>query len=708
MWLRSFFPDRPSALALAMTALLPAIVAAQPFPVLDGDPVDPSVGRAYQILPGVPLILPQANGKFDPPIVVSGTIGDVDLVIRAGSPAVGPSMPAPAEVPPVAIAGGTRVVDGSEVPFTVIVSDGSAGLGVPLLGPQMDGLPVIVFAFADLDGDGFVGPTAADSAGLLDDTRERQESDFVVGRTAAVFVNGVATGSVAVWRGAPASSGGLDVVLVAAAYVGPFSPQFMLGNVPDGPAVSTMLPFFPRFDPTRVVDAKGQGGPAGPDVRLGVSLEAAFDPPVGDAELGTPFALPTDGSSPTIDRAVVQSGAMSRARFVRPSVAAGFPTGTEMALLPGAAGTLWEPLDHASLPDDGPGNPVVARLVPVDLFDNVTDPPAGATVTLVAGAGVRIASPDSDGDPAVETVALASAAGVDVVLDDTGTAADGPGSSMLTVLRDGLPVDELALTLTIGGGGTTTTSTTTTVATGSTASSTTTTAASGSTTSITSPSGGRPVVDAVGMTGAGSIASGCDAHRTLYAVVTDVDGDLATVTASIAIDGGAPVTIALAPGVASDPAIAAGAFAGALDVAATGPGTAAVTIAATDAAGHVAVPRTMLIPIASGIAPFAGPPDVAPTTIPAGAKTLLSVHARASDDCGVKRVLVALDRGKGFRKFLRLRDDGRHGDGAAGDGLYGGTKRVKLPAGTIALRTAVRGKRRLDATSAPTTVQVGP
>ena len=35
--------------------------------VFDGDPVDPATGRAYAILPGVPLILPQADGKFGPP-----------------------------------------------------------------------------------------------------------------------------------------------------------------------------------------------------------------------------------------------------------------------------------------------------------------------------------------------------------------------------------------------------------------------------------------------------------------------------------------------------------------------------------------------------------------------------------------------------------------------------------------------------------------
>src|SRR6185503_17311869 len=145
-----------------------------------------------------------------------------------------------------------------------------------------------VFAFADLDGDGFVGPTDADGD-TVDTERELQEASYVVGRRAAIFENGVATG-----QGAPASAGGLHVVLTAAAYVGPFVPDFLEGNVPDGPGIATMLPFFPRIDAERAVESGGRGGPATPDVRLGVELEDEFEPPVDDPVLGTPFALPTD------------------------------------------------------------------------------------------------------------------------------------------------------------------------------------------------------------------------------------------------------------------------------------------------------------------------------------------------------------------------------------------------------------------------------
>jgi hypothetical protein len=688
---RSSFRDVPAALALAALCCAPGIAVGQPFPVLNGDPVDMSTGRAHPILPGVPLLLPQNDGEYDPPIVVGGTIGDVDLVLRLGTPAVTMTMPEPSAVPPVAIAGGTHVVDTSEVPFSVIVSDGSSGLGAPLLSAEMDGLPVVVWAWADLDGDGFVGPTAADSDGMLDDVRERQESDFDVGRTAAIFTNGIATGSIAIWRGAPASTGAMRVVLTAAAYVGPFVPSFMGGNVPDGPPIATMLPFFPRVDPVRVVESAGLGGPAGPEVRLGLDLAPAFEPPVNDATLGTPFAIPTDGSSGTVAVVQIISGTFSRARFVRASVAAGFPASeTRILLLPSAVGTLWEPLTQIALADDGTGNGTVARLVPVDLFDNVTDPPPSTSVTLVAGPGVRIASPDLDANPSTETIPLTAAAGVDVTIDDAGVAGDGPATSRITVLLGGLPVDELAVTLT--GGGTTTTLT------------------GASTTSTTiAPGGGvAPVIGATGLTGPGSISAGCAARRTLWAVVTDPDADLASTSASVVVDGGAPVAVTLAPGSASDPDVPVGARTAVLDLPAASEGTAVVTLAAADTAGHAAAPVMLSVPIAPKNAPFAGTPSVAPNPIPAGVRTTLTMRAHAIDDCGLKRVIMEVNRGRGFRKLAKLRDDGRKGDAVAGDGVYGLTKRVKWSAGAVTFRTTVKSKKKLQTTSATSTIQVAP
>ena len=282
-----------------------------------------------------------------------------------------------------------------------------------------------------------------------------------------------------------------------------------------------------------------------------------------------------------------------------------------------------------------------------------------------------------------------------MTIDDAGVAGDGPASSRVTVLLDGLPVDDLAVTLTGGGGGSTSTSTTT--------------VAGATTTSTTIPAGGSaPVIGATGLTGAAALASGCAVHRTLWAVVTDADGDLASTSASIAIDGGAPVTVALVPGASIDPGIPVDARTGVLDAAASGVGTAVVTFQAADVAGHQAAPVTLSVPIASGIAPFAGPPAVTPTPIPADVRTMLTFRAQAIDNCGLKRVLIEADRGRGFRKVAKLRDDGRHGDTVAGDGVYGTTKRVKWAPGTVTFRTTARSRKKLQTTSATTTVQVGP
>lgn len=483
---------RLARLALLL-ALAPIVARAATFPVLDGDPTDPATGDAYFILPGLPLITVPARHGEQPVVDVSKT-GDVDLVVRAGAAMVGPGIPAPAATPVTGTAGGSKVQDGTDVPFTVVVSDGKtpAPVGSPLLGAEMDGLPVVVFAFADLDGDGVIGPTGADAAGGADDARELQEALYPVGRQVAVFTNGVATGAIAITTGAPASAGGLHVVLTAAAYVGPFVPGFGSGNIPEGPAIATAFPFLPNPDPNRVVDGNGGGGRAAGDVRIQLELEPVVAPLVGDPTLGTPFAIPTDGSDATVDRVVVTSGAFARARFVRPSDAAGFPTGAPVDLHPGAGGALVEPLGVLDVPDDGPGGAVTAQLVPVDRLDNVTDAPAGTTVTLLADPQVLILDPDTDGDPSHETIPLGDAAGVTVTLGDAGLANDSGAGAALTVVSGGFPTETLAVRFTPAAGTTTTTAPPTTTSTsttlpGATTTSTSTTLPGATSTSTTAP-----------------------------------------------------------------------------------------------------------------------------------------------------------------------------------------------------------------------------
>ncbi len=656
--------------ALLLLVLVASPLGAQPFPVLSGDPVDPDTGRAYAILPGVPLLLPQPDGRYRPPIVDPTRIGDVDLVVRVGHLGIGPVMPQPAAVVPTAIAGGGHVAEGSEVPFTVLVSDGSAGLGIPLAGAQMNGIPVIVAAWADLDGDGVIGPTSGDAAGTSDDGRELQET-MLVGRQVAVLSGGVAEGTVAIWRGAPASAGGLRVVLTALAYVGPFSAGFFGGNLPDGPGLATMLPFFPRLDPDRILDGDGRGGPASPDGRIGIELEGEFDPPVDDPELGTPFAIPTNGSSPTVDRADVVGGPMTRLRAVRPSVVADYPVQADTGLSRGADGALYEALTSAAVAADGPGNGTSVRFVPADILDNVTDPPAGATATLLAGAGLAIASPDADGDPAQEVVSV-STAGVDVVLDDAGT---GGIDTFLDVVTDGVPGERLAVR--IGAGG---------------------------------PGGGNgAIVRGIAVGGAPvALVGPCPATKVLAAVV---DG-AATVEASLVLNDVPVASLSLAsgPAPADTPLPAGPVFTAPFLLEGPTTGTLVATVIGRDALGVAGAPATLQIPVAAATPPAFGTVTLVPEAVEPRGRRPVVVSARVTDDCGLRRVTVEADNGRGFTRVGRLRDDGRKGDAVAGDGVFGARIRVRAraPGTTVMIRVAAKNRARGTARSAATELQVVP
>jgi hypothetical protein len=656
--------------AALLVVLLAAAATAGAATIFDGDPVDPGSGRPYVVLPGVPLILPQpASGRYRPPIVDTSVVGDVDLVVRAGTLGIGPLMPPPVATPPVAVAGGVRVAAGTEIPFTVIASDGGPGLGAPLGGASLDGIPVVVAAFADLDGDGFVGPTRADPAGAADDARELQEAAFLVGRQIAVFSGGVAQGTVAVWKGAPASAGGLRVVLTAMAYVGPFDPQFFAGGVPDGPAVATLLPAFLDPDPSRTIDGRG---PVGPEGRMGFVFEPAFDVPVDDPVLGTPFALPTDGSSPTIDRAVVVAGPVSAARFVQPAGLAGFSAEVEAPLLVGAGGALLEPRPAAEVADDGPGNGTQVQLVPVDALGNVTD--AGTAVTLIAGPGIAIATPDADGDPTRETVALDTAAGVDLTLDDTGGAGDSGGVSTLSVVRGGVPVERLAVQLTGGGGGS-----------------------------------GVPVVRGATILGQPAVlVRGCRVRTVLAAVVDPGGASAPAVSAALAV-GGAPIaTRPLHPASlpAGTPLPAGPGYRALLRLRSPPAGLLEITVGAESAAGS-AVPLVLALPLVDPTPPTVLAPTVAPDTVPAGVRTPVTVRVRVHDDCGVRSVQALADQGRGFRRAGRLRDNGRRDDAVAGDGLYTGTLKLKpTHPGTIPIRVVARSRMRLEAVAPDVLVTV--
>lgn len=365
---------RPAALALAALLLLvlPSRgVAASA--VFAGDPVDPGSGTPYEILPGKPLVRPGADallGTADD-IVDAGLVGDVDLVVRAGDSATAGPIPPPALATgdvPAAVAG-PRGAGGSEIPFTVFVSDGAAAPGQPagrvLPAADLDGLPVVVVAFADYDGDGFIGLTSRDRDGTADAHLELRELE-PVGRSAALLSGGVAHGTLAVRAGLPASAGGLGVALAAVAGTGSLDAAFFDGAVPTGPAISTALPFLPLRDLNRII--RDRPVPAGPTTTLQQLVQFAAVPPADT------YALPLDGSEPTIDGARVTSQAA-----VRVSFRAGNGDSSGAAVL-----------DQVAFGRDGAAATLRVRLLAVDRFENPADPPPGYAVVIDSDASLEI------------------------------------------------------------------------------------------------------------------------------------------------------------------------------------------------------------------------------------------------------------------------------------------------------------------------------
>jgi hypothetical protein len=683
MWGR---PDmRAFHTALVITSLLTSLFGALVRPaaaagIFDGDPIDPSTSQAYPILPGVPLITPQADGRYRPPIVNTGQVGDVDLVVRAATVGIGPLMPPPQAIAPVAVAGGTRVTNGGVIPFTVIASTGGAGVGAPLGGSSMDLIPVIVLAWADLDDDGMIGPTDSDPDGASDNNREHQEALYPVGVQIAVFAGGIAQGEVAVWKGAPASSGGLAVVLTAVAYVGPFllPPPAGAGDafpfVPDGPPVATMLPFFPRFDVTRVIDGNGMSA-ANPSERLKIELSPEFDIPVNDPDLpalGNSFAIPTNGSSLTVDRAASVGGAVSRLRFVQPSIAAAVPVDTAVDLYPGAGGALFEALAQVSLPDNGPGAGAHIRLVPVDLLDNITDPTPSFTATLVAGPGLGITVPNTDGDPSRETITVNSAAGIEITLDDLGGLNDSGTTSRLSVASAGFPTDTIAVQITPGTGG-----------------------------------GSAPVVrDAEIVRRPVVLERTCPSMQTIAAVIDSAQAVTATATLQVGntpiisvplLAGATPPGSSLPPGQV---------YRGQFDSAVLPLGQLTITIAASNASG-AATPFGWTTPVVENDPPAISNITITPTTIPVNVRTQLQVTARIVDGCGTRRVTANARLSPTFRRIAGMLDKGRRGDAVAGDLIYTGQPklRVKTP-GTYEIQIQARDRQKATAVSPSLTVTV--
>lgn len=399
-------------------------------------------GEVAEIVPGAPLQLPGPDlelGTADD-VFPRDRIGDVDLVIRSGRTTTGAAFPAPnapGTEPDVAVA---PLSGGTPIDFVVAPSTWALlpDLGIPTVSPNLVGVPIVVAAFPDLDGDGYVGITSLDGDPL--DVALEQAELVPVAQTLVVSDGGEAAGQLFPSAGGPAGAP-LRLLLTAAAWVGVLDPAFQNGVVADGPLQSTRLPFHPESDPAQVLEG-GAGGPspAVPNGALGAEIKPAFDPDPAHPLLGESFSLPTDGSEPTTDLATARSGSVSRIGLARLPDLASFDDLPSRPLRPGldAQGgrIVLEVLQRLPLEDDGPASQALLQVVPVDLLGNVADVSQPRMVALRVEGPLAITSPDSDADPSQEVIFIVDAAGVEILVDDLGSAFDGPNRGVVHLQDD--------------------------------------------------------------------------------------------------------------------------------------------------------------------------------------------------------------------------------------------------------------------------------
>jgi len=409
-------------------------------PIFDEDFRHPQTTEIVELQPDVPWIQPGDDGRLGTadddvdPLVQ----GDIDIVVRSGLMAFGGAIPPTSPdrgAIPLAIV--EAFGNGTPVPFVVVPSDGldPPTAGTPILpSPGLEGNPVLVIAFADLDDDGFVGITELDGDAFDSDIEERELDP--VGRRFAFVENGQAGGELFVSVGAPPGRE-LRLVLTAVAYVGPTNPDFFGGVVPEGPAVMSRLPAFMRTAPDDVIEGS-LPPPANPDETVGVQIEDVFTPDPGMG-YGEAFTLLTDGSGVSFDIATSRSGGLAGFGIARPVDTALFDPLRALPLRPGFASpgvpALLEILNAFDL-STADVNQGSLRLVPLDRLGNVTIPTETQQVFLVASGALSIVSPDLDQDPFREVIPVSDAAGEAVELNGSGTLGIEilvPEPSMLTM-----------------------------------------------------------------------------------------------------------------------------------------------------------------------------------------------------------------------------------------------------------------------------------
>lgn len=391
---------RRGVLALSLLLLLGAQWAAQVVwdpedPLLHLDLVDAQTGRPAEIVPGTPWIRvdPSKEGDSDAVEISSVYFGDADIVARSGS------LPASAEP----FGGGARL------PVTVTPLPGA---GAP---PYWDGLPFLVLAFPDLDGDGYVGITHLD--GDVGDAEIEAAELYPAGRRYAVGYQQAARTELAVSVGGPVEAP-VRLALVAAAYAGPFDASYRAGVFPNGPAVMTQLPFLPYTDPDRVriPGPIAQLGTILPS-RVAIDVQPAYVPDPSDPRVGEAFTLRLDGLSWTIGVGTALSGEAVRFGLARTPDPARYLARRSRPLRPGIddAGrrTLLEILRELKL-RTGSSGATTLRLVPLDRLGNVASPAVATAVTVRSTGQTRIDSPDRDGNPYVEALSVVDAAGTPI------------------------------------------------------------------------------------------------------------------------------------------------------------------------------------------------------------------------------------------------------------------------------------------------------
>lgn len=411
-------------------------------PMLNLDYVDGAIWNAAEIVPDTPWMRPGGDREFGTADdwVHREIRGDVDLVLRTGLTALGAAVPAPslARTPSSWPAGIAEPFGaGTPIPYVVAAVDSWHGpppgaLGAP---PYWNGLPILVLAFADLDGDGVVGTTLLDGDPA---DRELEEAEWIpVGRHFTIGANELANGALQIGVGGPHARP-VRVVLGAATWAGEFDPAFLGGTVPRGPFVTTRLPFLPEMNPQRVLEGGANGPPpATPDALVGVEVRPALAPDPSDPRIGESYTLRLDGSDATTDGALVTSGAPSRFGAVRRPDAISYVGIPERPLRPGLAPGATpigvEVLRRVLVADDGPGTRTAVRIVALDQLGNVVEPGVSTSVVLRGSGPLRIAFPDQDGDASAETVTVTDAIGVEIEIDDTGDAQDGPDAGALRI-----------------------------------------------------------------------------------------------------------------------------------------------------------------------------------------------------------------------------------------------------------------------------------